>query len=124
MGPDSSAARRSSALDSRHLLMDIYDHSHHKNRNWIWPPRFCLYVALCLYGIFFCADVLFTPIFHLHAGAVYVRSRASPDLLFNKTDKKVFRKVIYLSPIFLRDQLTDVSRCSEIITHHFKHALP
>jgi hypothetical protein len=66
---------------------------------------------------------LFTRIFHLHAKAVYVHSRASPDLLFYKTDKKVFRKVIFLSPIFLRDELTDVSRCSEIIMHHFKQAL-
>jgi hypothetical protein len=32
--------------------------------------------------------------------------------------------VIFLSPIFLRDALTHVARCSEIVTHLFKHALP
>jgi hypothetical protein len=75
-----------------------------------------------------CASVftpfLFTRIFHLHAKAVYAHARASSDLLFYKTDKKVFRKVIFLSPIFSRDEITDVSRCSEIVMHHFKHALP
>jgi hypothetical protein len=97
--------------------MDIYDHSLHKNRNWIWP-RLYFFAALYLRGFFFYADFL------LHAKAVYALSRASSDLLFYKTDKKVFRVVIYLSPIFLRDELTDMSRCSEMVTHHFKRALP
>jgi hypothetical protein len=97
--------------------MDIYDHSLHKNRKLIWP-RLYFFAALYLCGFFF------TRIFHLHAKAVYALTRASYDLLFYKTDKKVFLRVIYLSPIFLRGELTDVARCSEIVTHLFKHALP
>jgi hypothetical protein len=59
------------------------------------------------------ADFSFTRRFLLHAKAVYVRQRASSDVHFYKTDNKVFRMVIFLSPIFLRDELTDVARCSE-----------
>jgi len=89
--------------------MDIYDHSYSKNRKGIrYRKRRFIFMWNLL----------------LHAKAVYARSHTSSDLLFYKTDKKVFRKVIYLSPIFLRDELTDVSRCSEIVTHLFKHALP
>jgi hypothetical protein len=115
--------------------MVIYDHSLHKieigsgrelgaTLSLGRAPPAPHYASFISSPLYIYSDFSFTRIFHLHAKAVYALTRASSDLLFYKTDKKVFRGVIYLSPIFFRDELTDVSRCSENVTHHFKHALP